>query len=169
MQKTQKHQSPSSLQKSIKLDHKLTMYPTLQARCSSHLWYLYPLRKASFSCLCESCSSCPLQQAAGSSDQRLQPLYSCLTEDTAPFSPIEPLSAPGELISCIDELHSTNHRRHTDPHKECSTLKQSLLCHCVIPTLTIMILHLILTMTVNREQKKTLQKYNHQTTRWAMC
>lgn len=95
--------------------------PTLRAKCSSHLWYLYPLRKASFSCLCESCLSCPFQQAAVSSDQRLQPLYSSLTEDTAPFSPIEPLRAPGEPISSIDELHSTNHRRHTDPQAE-STL-----------------------------------------------
>lgn len=93
--------------------------PTLRAKCSSHLWYLYPLRKASFSCLCESCLSCPFQQAAVSNDQRLQPLYSSLTEDTAPFSPIEPLRAPGEPISTIDELHSTNHRRHTDPHREC--------------------------------------------------
>lgn len=108
--------------------------PTLWAECLSHLWYLYPLRKASFSCLCESCLSCPLQQAAGSSDQRLQPLYSSLTEDTVPFSPIEPLRPPGGT----DQQHwwATQHRSQAThrPTQSACTEAESTLSLCYLNT-----------------------------------
>ncbi len=121
---------------SHKLHHQLTNHPhplSAHSLPSSpavpHLWYLSPARKPSSFCLYGSCSSCPLQQAAGSSDQRLQHLYASIPEDTAPFSSIEPLSTRGELISGIDEPHVTIHRLHTKlpikdmPHAE-STLSQ---------------------------------------------
>lgn len=88
--------------------HKLTNLPhppSTQSLTSSlagpHLWYLLSACEASSSCLCKHCSSCRLQRAAGS--RKLLHLYASVPEDAAPFSPIEPLSAPGELISGIDE------------------------------------------------------------------
>lgn len=98
-----------------KLHHKLTNQthpPSTQSLTSSlavpHLWYPLSARKPSSSGLCVYCSSCPLHQAAGSRDQKLQHLYASIPEDAAPFSPIEPLSALGELISSIEALHVTN-------------------------------------------------------------
>lgn len=46
-------------------------------------------------------TTCPLQRAAGSRAGRLQHLYASVPKDTAPFSPIEPLSAAGNWSEAL--------------------------------------------------------------------